>query len=70
MVRNWGTLGSLSSWAKYEGNMKGLGIVGEEWVSVLGCGGGVGNVGKYEELLKSVWGECGGFGEVGESVLG
>ena len=47
--------------------------VGEKWDSVLVCGGGIGDVGKYRlvgEMWRSVWGECGGCGEVGESVLG
>ena len=32
--------------------------------------GELSNVGKYGEVWKSVWGECGGCGEVGQSVLG
>ena len=51
--------------------------MGQEWGSVLGCGGGIRDVGKYRhmgevwgEMRRSVWGECGDCGKVGESVLG
>ena len=51
---NWGIYGSLRSWVKYGGNMKGVGK----------CGGGIRDVGKYGEVWKSVWDECGGCGDV------
>ena len=48
--------------------MEGGGNVGEKRGSVLGCGGGVGDVGKkWGEVWKSLWGEC---EDCGESVLG
>ena len=74
MVGNWGIFVSLRSWVKYGSNMEGVGNVGEEWESVLRYGGGVGDVGRigkmWGEVWKSLWSECGGCEEVGESVFG
>ena len=50
--------------------------MGEEWESVLGCGGGEVSGMWGSRLMRevwnsdSVWGECGDCGEVGENVLG
>ena len=70
MVGELGIFVSLRSWVKYRGNMEGVGNVGEERQSVLGYGLGVGDEGKmWGEMWKSLWGERGGCGKVGESVL-
>ena len=46
--------------------MEGGRNVGEEWESVLGYGEGIADVGKKwgGGVWKSLWGECGGCGEV------